>query len=273
MKVLICVDIEGVCGVNDPIQTRKGSPEYEQAVTWMMAETNAAITGAFNGGAAEVFVVDAHGDFRNLNAKTLNPRARLLSGKPRQLGMLAGLELGINQVFFIGFHAAANRFGTLAHTINGRCFSEIRVSGSNAGEAELYGLMAGEYGAAVGLMTGDDCFIADATRLFTHTETVITKVSHQGNARVALHASPLFINSQIEKAAERATAEQREPLGITTAITIQISTTQAVFADLFTVLPMVERVGPKQVEFKSESMTYAIRILNAMSAMSASIVD
>ena len=63
MKILISVDIEGIAGVVRPEQTRRGNAEYERARVQMTAEANAAVVGAFVGGAATVIVNDSHGDF------------------------------------------------------------------------------------------------------------------------------------------------------------------------------------------------------------------
>jgi D-amino peptidase len=91
MNILISVDIEGVAGVFHPEQTRAGNGEYERARRWMTLEANAAIQGAFAGGAAHVWVNDSHGGFRNLLPDLLDARAQVVLGKPRTLGMMAGL--------------------------------------------------------------------------------------------------------------------------------------------------------------------------------------
>ena len=51
MKILVSTDIEGVAGVFHAEQTRAGNGEYERARAWMTAEANAAVQGAFAGGA------------------------------------------------------------------------------------------------------------------------------------------------------------------------------------------------------------------------------
>lgn len=58
----------------------------------MEQEVNAAIEGAFAGGASEVVVADSHGAMENLRADRIDPRARLLQGKPRPLSMAEGLQ-------------------------------------------------------------------------------------------------------------------------------------------------------------------------------------
>lgn len=143
MKILISVDIEGVAGVYHPEQVRAGNPEYERARRLMAAEANAAIAGAFDGGAAEVFVNDSHGGFRNMPPDLLDPRAQAIQGKPRYLSMVAGVELGVDGVCFIGYHAKSRAHGILAHTINSFAFARIALNGRELGEAGIYGALAG----------------------------------------------------------------------------------------------------------------------------------
>ena len=125
MKILISVDIEGIAGVVHPEQTRPGNPEYERARRQMTAEASAAVAGAFEGGASAVVVNDSHGDFRNLLAEEIDARAELLLGKPRELGMMAGVDQNCVAVFLVGWHAKARTAGVLAHTMNGFAFARV----------------------------------------------------------------------------------------------------------------------------------------------------
>ena len=158
MNVLISVDIEGIAGVFHPEQTRAGNGEYERARRWMTLEANAAIQGAFAGGATQVWVNDSHGGFRNLLPDLLDTRAQVVLGKPRTLGMMAGLEYGAALVFMIGYHAMSQSRGILAHTINSFAFARVLLNGVETGEAGLYGALAAQYGAQVALLSGDDVF-------------------------------------------------------------------------------------------------------------------
>ena len=111
MRILISVDIEGVAGVFHSEQTRAGNTEYERARRLMTEEANAAIRGAFAGGATTVLVNDSHGGFRNLLPDLLDPRAQVVLGKPRVLGMMGGLEQGCDGVFMVGYHARSQSRG------------------------------------------------------------------------------------------------------------------------------------------------------------------
>src|SRR5690606_3928752 len=175
MSILISVDIEGVAGVTHTEHTRSGNPEYERARAWMTAEADAAIRGAFEGGATEVLVNDSHGGFRNLLLDRVDERARMITGKPRYLGMMSGAEQQCDAVFLIGYHAGAGKQGVLAHTINSFAFRRVIVNGEELNEAGLYGALAGELGVAVAPMSGDDVFIAETQSRFPGALTVETK--------------------------------------------------------------------------------------------------
>ncbi|MGI4891529.1 MAG: M55 family metallopeptidase, partial [Janthinobacterium lividum] len=112
MRILISADIEGVANVFHPEQTRAGNAEYERARRWMTAEADAAVRGAFDGGATEVLVNDSHGGFRNLIPDSIDRRARFVLGKPRYLSMMAGVD-GCNAVCMIGYHARAGSRGVV----------------------------------------------------------------------------------------------------------------------------------------------------------------
>src|ERR1700740_2072871 len=68
LKVLISADMEGVADVTSwKIDSQPGTRDYAQMRRLMTSEVNAAVTAAFDAGATEVTVADAHGDFANLD--------------------------------------------------------------------------------------------------------------------------------------------------------------------------------------------------------------
>jgi hypothetical protein len=170
MRIYISSDIEGVAGVVDGEQGRPGNGEHERARRLMTQEVNAAIAGAFEGGATEILVNDSHGPMRNLLIEDIDPRARLISGKPKPVSMMEGLSPDHAGVFALGYHARAGAHGILAHTINGFAFARITVNGTDFGESGLYGAYAGELGVPVVLLSGDDCLKAEVSPLFPGAE-------------------------------------------------------------------------------------------------------
>src|SRR5688500_1984255 len=103
-KVYISVDLEGISGVIGDDQTSAGQPEYGRSRKLMAEDANAAIRGAFAGGATTVVVNDSHGSQRNLLPEDLDPRARLISHSFTRHGMVEGLDETFDAVLFIGYH-------------------------------------------------------------------------------------------------------------------------------------------------------------------------
>ena len=273
MKILLSADIEGVAGVFNLEQTRPGNAEYERARRWMTEEANAAIRGAFEGGASEVLVNDSHGSFRNLIVDALHPRAQYFLGKPRYLGMMAGLETGCDAVMMLGYHSQAQGRGVLAHTINSFAFARVEINGEPLGEAGLYGGLATEMGVPVIFGSGDDQFIAENKQRFPDAQWVQTKVAygHSSGLTLSLEASQVAIAQAAELAvrnlgqrAPRSQPEQIPP----SSLLCRLTTQGPAFADLFCTLPQLSRLDGVTLEFSAPTMAHAIRLLNSMAAMS-----
>ena len=115
LKVHISVDMEGLAGVVNARDVQSTGPDYPHFRTIMAGETNAAIEGAFRGGATEVVVRDSHGAKNNLLPADVDPRARLLRGAstgPRN--MMEGIDSTFAAVVFVGYHAKAGTPGAIA---------------------------------------------------------------------------------------------------------------------------------------------------------------
>lgn len=267
MRILISADIEGVAGVVAPEQTRSGNAEYERARRWLTQEVNAAVRGALKGGASEVIVSDAHGNYRNLLADELDARARCVSGKPRLLGMLEGIDARCSGVMFIGFHARAQAAGVLAHTINGGAFARVWLDGKELGEAGIYAALAGEMGVPVILASGDDAFAEETRPLLADCRFVVTKQACGRHS--ALSLSPQAACAAIESAAQSATgmAAQARAWRLPTPLRTRVQTVTPAHADLFCLWPTLERIDACTLEFASDSVEHAVRVLNSLSAM------
>ena len=75
MKIYISVDMEGISGINSPEYVTRDGRLYGVGQRLMTADVNAAVRGAFDGGADEVIVADMHGASGNLLVEELDPRA------------------------------------------------------------------------------------------------------------------------------------------------------------------------------------------------------
>lgn len=273
MKVLISVDIEGVAGVVHPEQTRPGNNEYERARRWMVAEANAAVVGAFAGGAEVVWLADAHGGFRNMSADEIESRAVLVSGKPRADGMLASVIEEADALVLIGYHSKAGGHGVLAHTINGFAFADIAVNGVSLGEAGLYGLLAGELGVPLIFASGDQHFIAENRAFFPDAHWLQSKTALGDYAAANLSPAAVCdaLQSGVETAVRAAVQKRPSPFVMDAPYRCSVHTNTPALADLFTLLPDSERMDGTTVTFTETSMRRVMQVLNLFSAASAAL--
>ena len=62
-------------------------------------------------------------------ASDLNPKASLLSGSPKPLSMMQGIDATFEAVIFVGYHAKAGTATTiLDHTISGGTIRAVRIN-------------------------------------------------------------------------------------------------------------------------------------------------
>jgi D-amino peptidase len=270
MRVFISADIEGVAGVVNPEQGQPGNAEYERARRLMTEEVNAAVDGAFAGGATEVLVNDSHGPMVNLLPEMLDSRAELILGRPKPYSMAAGLAaFGADMIFFTGHHAGAGGFGVLAHTTNGFAFRDIRLAGKALGEPGIYGAYAGELGVPVGLVTGCDRAVAENQIHFPTAEFVAVKTA-LGN-RAARHLPLVKARDLIRAAATRAAQRRAElPLfRVAGPFVAEFVMNRAVLADQGAVLPPARRLDATTLAFDCADVAEAIGWMSALSTLAA----
>jgi D-amino peptidase len=235
----------------------------------MAHEANAAVAGAFDVGATEVLVNDSHGGFRNMPPDVLDPRARVVQGKPRYLSMMAGVEYDVDAVCMVDYHSRAQSRGILAHTINSFAFAGVWLGEQELGEAGLYGALAGEYGVPVVMGSGDDVFVAENRPLFPHARFVETKRATGCNSGLSL--SPESSRAAIRAGVAEGLAARPDarPLVIAGPLTVTLHAQSPALADLFCQWPSFERVDGVTLRFAAPNVEAAVRMLNCCSAMSA----
>lgn len=210
MKVYISVDMEGCAGIVHREQTDPKGYDYEIARRLMAAEANAAVAGAFDGGASEVVVSDSHGGNgkRNIIPTDLDPRAQLINGVPRRLGQVEGIDDGFEALLMVGYHTRHGRSGVLSHTTNGQAIANLWVNGQVVGEIGLNAITAASFGVPTILVTGDDRTIAEAAGDCPDAELVTVKWALGRYAARSLH--PTVACDAIRRGAAAAVRRARD---------------------------------------------------------------
>jgi D-amino peptidase len=257
MKILIAADMEGISGVVHWDQVSTTHPEYARFRHLMTGDVNAAIRGAFEGGASEVIVTDGHAWGRNILIEDLDPRARLNSGTPSPLSMVQGVDSGVAGVIFVGYHA---RIGTqnaiLEHTWSDERVANLWINGELYGEIGLNAAVSGHFGVPVIMISGDQAACTEAMGLLGPIETVVVK---QASSRMAAELLPPAIAQQkIQSAAGRAVGQlykgqSLQPLRVSEPITMTIDFVQSEMADRAAFLPGARRVDRK-LEYTAQDM-------------------
>ena len=267
MRVYISVDMEGVAGVVHEDQTDPTDPrhagEYNRFRRLMTNEANAAIAGALEAGANAVLVNDSHWLMRNLLAEDLNPAAELLSGGPKRLSMVEGIDTGFDAAMFIGYHArAGTRNATIDHTYTDRVY-EVRLNGEAVGELALNAAMAGVHGVAVALVSGDRALAEEARALLGDgVETVVVK---EAVGRFAARSvAPAVACERIRAGAVAALGRKHAPFTITRPIRLEVDFALTQMADMAELVPGSSRTGGRSVSYTGDDYREVFRAWRAM---------
>jgi D-amino peptidase len=267
MRVYISVDMEGVAGVahedqTDPTDTRHAG-EYNRFRRLMTNEANAAIAGALEAGATSVLVNDSHWLMRNLLAEEINPVAELLSGGPKRLSMVEGIDTGFDAAMFIGYHArAGTRNATIDHTYTSRVY-EARINNQPVGELALNAAMAGLHRVSVALVSGDQALAAEARALLGDSvETVIVK---QAVGRFATRSlAPSVACERIRAGAAAALGRAHVPFTFAAPIRLEVDFALTQMADMAELVPGSTRMSGRTVGYTAEDYREVFQAWRAM---------
>lgn len=262
-KVYISVDMEGISGVIGDDQTSAGGAEYNRSRKLMAEDANAAIRGAFEGGATEVVVNDSHGSQRNLLPEDLDPRARLISHTFKRHGMVEGLDETFDAAIFVGYHAKADSpRGLFAHTGSG-VVKDVQVNGRSAGEGGLNTLMANWYGVPVVVITGDDVTIEQQKEWTPGVRGVVVKRAI--NMRAVEGRAPVEARRDIQAAAKEGVATARKPAReLLPAYKVRMQLRNFTIPEVASAFREIQVVAPDTVEFTRESMPEAYRVIRVL---------
>ncbi len=262
-KVYISVDLEGISGVTGDDQTSAGQPEYGRARKLMAEDANAAIRGAFAGGATEVVVNDSHGGQRNLLPEDLDPRARLISHSFKRHGMMEGLDETFDSVLFIGYHAKADASrGLFAHTGSG-VVRDLELNGVSVGEGGMNAALAAWHGVAVALVTGDDAAVDEVKTVVPGIKAVAVKRAI--NTRAVESLSLAEAHRLIEAGAKESVAAAKKPAPVRRGpyrVTMRFRT--VVIPEIMSAFTEMARPTPDSLSFQRDAMPDAYRLIRVL---------
>lgn len=262
-KVHISVDMEGIAGVVTGEQLGPTGFEYGRFREFMTREAMAAIAAARAAGATEIVVADSHGNGQNLLIDQLPEDVRVIRSWPRRLGMMAGVDAGVDAAIFIGYHAGTNNAtGVRAHTFSSANLTRVAVNGVNVTEGSWNAAIAGHFDVPVIMMSGDDAAIAEVRKAIGNIEAAETKKSLGFHSALTLtpQASVKAIEAAVTAAIRRRAAFK--PYKVQGPLTVDVSFKNYMPAEVLAYLPMFERVDSHSIRFRAKDMAEASMIMN-----------
>ncbi|MEV0784735.1 M55 family metallopeptidase [Streptomyces sp. NPDC050423] len=263
-RVLISADMEGATGTVSPADVAAGTPRYERFRRLLTRDVNAAVAGFADAGAEEIVVNDAHCGMDNVLIEELDPRAVLIVGRHKPLGMMEGLEEGIDAVAFVGYHTGAGEQGVLAHTYLSHSILGVRIDGEPAGEGHFNALVAAEAGVPVVLVTGDDVTCREAAGYAPGCRTVTVKKAISRHSAVC--RTPAVTAADIRREAAAAlSAPPPRPTPRPAPHVVEVDVDSPHLADRAGALSGVELSGPRTIRMETPDAVTALRRFRALS--------
>ena len=212
MKVFISADIEGTAFTTYWDETELKEGVYARAALEMTREVRAAVGGAIAAGAHEIVVNDAHDFGINIDPNEMPECVELIrgwSGSP--LSMAEGIDESFDAAMFVGYHAAAGRYGNpLSHTMSTKT-TKVTLNGLPCSEFLLYSWACAMKGVPTVFLAGDQALIDDSASLHPLLRTVAVKGGWGGSTRCL---SPLKAQRLIREESEAALKQDLSKGGI-----------------------------------------------------------
>lgn len=261
MKVYISVDIEGVAGITHWNEAEKNHPDYAEFREQMTREAAAACEGAFAAGATEVLVKDAHDSGRNLFARAMPARAKLIrawAGHP--FCMVQELDESFAAVMMIGYHCAAGSEGNaLAHTLSLK-IDRLMINERPASEFLVHAKAAALKGVPVVLVAGDEALMQEVKQVNPSIHRCATK---RGVGQSTVSLSPDAVVAAIRAEAEASLKGDlaAKKVALADRYKVELRYNDPVQAYRFSWYPGASHVGERTIRFENKDYFEVLRFL------------
>lgn len=262
MKIYISADMEGVVGVVTNEQLGPQGFEYARFREFMTQEVNAAIEGAFAGGATQIVVSDSHGNGQNLLIEKLRGDVLLVRAWPRPLMMMQGIDETFAGAIFIGYHTATtNSQGVRAHTISSARLADVRLKGVSVSEAGLNAAIAGHFNVPVIMVSGDDAVVKETQALLGDVEGAVVKWASGFHSATTIMpgASYGLIREKAMKAVRR--IKDFKPYKLAAPIQLDVRFKNYRPSEVLSYLSIVERTDAHSIRFTGKDMIEVSKFL------------
>ena len=209
MKIYISTDVEGLNGVTYEHQIYSQNEAFKQTRNQLHFELNTIIETLLANNVTKITVNDAHELMDNISISELPPNVRLITGKPKPISMMYGLDKTFDGVFLMGYHSKVKSKGVLSHTFS-LDFNDVKVNGQTVSEAWLNAYYASTLGVPTLFASGDDIFCKEVQTEIKDITTVCTKKSIAYNGAICKKNDAL--KEDYKKAVTKAVQMSEKPI-------------------------------------------------------------
>lgn len=255
IKILISVDMEGLAGVVTAEQLGPSGFEYERFRRFMTDEAIAAVNGAFEAGATEIVVADAHGNGQNLLIEKFPDNVRIIRSWPRRFGMVAGIDASFDGVILIGYHASThNMKGVRAHTFSSARLTDVRINAQSVSEGMWAAMVTGHFGVPVIMISGDDIATKEVKDFLGDVEVAVVKEAYGFHSAITL--TPKVATRLIKEASRKAVSRIKkfDPYIIAGPVKLEVSFKNYQPSAVLEYLSVVERIDSHSIRFTGKDM-------------------
>lgn len=273
MKIYIVADGEGISGIVSSDEMHQTGSDFQRFRKLMTQDVNAAIAGAFDAGATEVVVNDAHWSMLNIIYEDLDPRAELIRGFNKELCMVEQVDQS-DAVFFVGLHAkVGHSHGVANETIFGPEMYETRMNGIPIGELELFSALAGYFNKPVLMVSGDDALAKEVKESLGNIESAVVKYAID---RFAARCLPLArAHQEIKDKAYKAVKRINEikPYRVEGPVEFEVEWTGTSECKKASLVPGSYMKSPRIIAYKADNIVDAWKGIFACMLLGATSFD
>ncbi len=255
-KIYIMTDMEGISGIRRPEECKPSHPSYQQACRYFERDVNTAIAAAFDGGATEVVVCDAHHGGFNLNINNMDSRATYVEFDGIK-AMMGQLDDTFDGYFNIGHHAKAGTINAFYdHTQCPDSVYNFEVNGISLGEIGQQMLLAGHYGVPQLMISGDKAACEESLDLYPESLTCIVKEAY-GHGKVACK-HPDQVQEDLYEVCKNSLEliGKIEPFILEPPFDIRLTLTKTIFADdIYRKKPWLERIDGRTLRYLTNNIS------------------
>ncbi|MGQ9618312.1 MAG: M55 family metallopeptidase [Candidatus Aminicenantia bacterium] len=266
LKVFISADMEGISGIVHSEQVSQDGRDYNMARKWMAEDVNAAVEGALEAGAHEIIANDSHGSMRNIIPTDLHHKAILISGSPKPLSMMQGIDESFSACIFIGYHSkAGTESSILDHTYSGASIYSIKINRVEMPELGINALIAGYFNVPVVFVSGDSEVCKQAKNILG--DKIVVVAVKEGFGRTSAKLLPMDeARKKIKEGVKEALKNLSifKPFKLSSPFNFEIEFLYSSQAEMAELIPGVKRIGGRKVSFSTKDFIEGFKLMRAL---------